>query len=443
MNARTRPGGRRLRSLTIVASLGLAAGSLAACGGDGGGSDKLDKNANVTLTWWTGQADDAETLIEKLAKEFEALHPNVNLEVSSGAPTTDDLLQKLSASFVSDTYPDISYAYGSWAGQLAGSGRALDLTETVKEPALDWESFPQAARETATPDGTVIGFPAIVDDLAVVYNTELFDQAGLDYPNPDWTWDDFRAAAQALNDPENEIYGTATSVSGGEDTTWRLWPQLWQNGGQILNDDQTEAEFNSEAGVDALEFWRAMAVDDETVYLDQTDERMGPLFASGRVGMLITGPWQLYDFVQAGTPYGVVQLPAGESGSHQTVSGPDIWAVFDHDDANRAYWATELMKWFTSPEIDAKWNLAFGNLPLRPVAEDSPAYQKFLDDYPGIQVFVDNLANATTARPTIKQYVELSRYVGMSVSEVLQGKKSAQEGLDEAAEQSDQALSFQ
>ena len=110
----------------------------------------------------------------------------------------------------------------------------------------------------------MIGFPALVDNLALVYNTKLFDEAGLDYPDPDWTWDDFRAAAQALNDPDNEVYGTATSVSGGEDTTWRLWPQLWQNGGQILNDDETKAEFNSDAGVEALELWRTMAVDDKT-----------------------------------------------------------------------------------------------------------------------------------------------------------------------------------
>ena len=57
-------------------------------------------------------------MLEDLAKEFEKAHPNVTIDVSSGAPTTDDLLQKLSATFASDNYPDISYAYGSWAGQL-------------------------------------------------------------------------------------------------------------------------------------------------------------------------------------------------------------------------------------------------------------------------------------------------------------------------------------
>ena len=314
-------------------------------------------------------------MLENLAKEFESTIPTSRSTSRRERRQPTTCLTKLSATFASDTYPDISYAYGSWAGSLAKSEKTLDLTEAVADPTLRWDEFPAAARETVTPAGKVIGFPALVDNLAVVYNTKLFDEAGLDYPDPEWTWDDFRSAAQALNDPDNEVYGTATSVSGGEDTTWRMWPQLWQNGGQILNDDETEAEFNSDAGVEALEFWRTMAVDDKTVYLDQTDERMGPLFASNRIGMLITGPWQLYDFVEAKTPYGVVPLP-GPDGNHTTVSGPDIWAAFDHKDANRAYWTTELLKWLTSAEIDEQFNIALGNLPLRPTRGGQPGVQE-------------------------------------------------------------------
>ncbi len=440
MNRRCPPTVRARRLAVAVTAVLLATPAVVACGG----SDKagpLDTKADVKLTWWTGQSDDAETVIEGLAKEFEAAHPNVSINVSSGAPTTDDLLQKLSAAFASNTYPDISYAYGSWAGQLAKSKRPLDLTEAVAAPDVKWDEFAEAARDTATPNGTVIGFPAIVDNLAVVYNTELFSQAGLPAPTADWTWDDFRADAKALTDPTKDVYGTAYPVSGGEDTTWHLWPQLWQGGGDVLSADQKSSAFDSQAGIDALELWRQMAVEDHSVYLDQTDERYGPLFASGRVGMVVTGPWQLYDFVKAKTPYAVVPLP-GTDGSHQTVAGPDLWVAFDHDDPNRAYWSTELLKWLTSPAIDERWNLGLGNLPLRPVEAQSPAYQKFVKEYPGIEVFVENLDNATTARPTIPQYVELSRYVGTAISQVLQGKSSSSEALSKAAEQADQALSF-
>jgi multiple sugar transport system substrate-binding protein len=62
-----------------------------------------DPAAKVTISWWTGQTADAEALAEDLAKEYMAEHPNVTIDVSSGAATTDELLAKLSAGFVSGT----------------------------------------------------------------------------------------------------------------------------------------------------------------------------------------------------------------------------------------------------------------------------------------------------------------------------------------------------
>ena len=147
----------------------------------------------------------------------------------------------------------------------------------------------------------MIGFPAVVDNLGLIYNTELFDEAGLDYPDETWTWDDFRAAAKALTDADRNQYGTAYPVSGSEDTVWRFWPQLWQNGGDVL-DDEAPAGIQLEAGVEALEFWRAMAVDDKSVYLDQNDEKYAAAFYGGSIGMIISGPWVLYDLKEQGRP---------------------------------------------------------------------------------------------------------------------------------------------
>ena len=97
-----------------------------------------DPNADVTITWWTGQDADAEKQAEKLAADFHTAHPHITINTSSGAATTDELLTKLSAGFASDTYPDISYAYGSWAGQLAASGKTQNLTHWVTDPSVAW-----------------------------------------------------------------------------------------------------------------------------------------------------------------------------------------------------------------------------------------------------------------------------------------------------------------
>ena len=433
----------RLRGAAATTALLTGLAVLAGCGesaSDGPSTDpqKGDPDAKVTLTWWTGQDDSGQVYIDKLVDKFEDEHPNVTIDATPGSATTDDLLGQLSASFAGGTYPDISYAYGSWASELANSGRTLDLTESLADDAdVHWDEFSEAARATATPDGKTIGFPAVVDNLAVVYNKSLFAAAGLDEPSPDWTWEDFRADAKALTG--DGVYGTNLSVSGGEDTTWRLWPLLWQNGGEILNDDETASAFDSPEGEAALETLRAMAVDDESVYLDQTDEKYGPLFRENRIGMMVTGPWEIYDTVQAGIDYGVVQLP-GTDGDHTTVSGPDLWVLYDHQDPDRAYWSYELVKWLTQNEQDAQFNLALGNLPLRSSAVDTPAFEKYQADYPGAEVFVANQENATIPRPTVAGYVGLSTAVGRSVAEVLQGATSVSDALREAAEKADNAL---
>lgn len=430
------------KTITILATVGAISLVLSGCAstGSGGNNAALDIKKPVTLTWWTGQADTAEKVIEQLAVEFQKDHPNVTIKVSPGAPTTDDLLQKISAGFVGGSYPDVSYAYGSWTGELASSGRMLDITKQVADPAVKWNEFPASGRLTATPDGKVIGFPAVVDNLTLVYNKTLFDKAGLAYPTNDWTWDQFKAAAKTLTDPSTQTFGTAYPVDGSEDTTWRFWPRLWQRGGEILNPAGTAAAFNSQAGIDALNFMRSMAVDDKSVYLDQTDQKFEPLFVSGRIGMILDGPWELSALHDGHTNYGVAFIP-GFNGNHTTVSGPDIWALFDHQDANRSYWTYQLIKWLTDTKQDVRYSLALGNLPMRPAAEKQlPEYKAAVAQYPGFEVMTENFVNVTHARPTLKGYPGLSAAIGKAIAEVLQGKKTSEETLKEAAAAADKSL---
>ena len=441
IHASNSPHARRARRLlTATAVLAVGALALSGCAGGSSGATTLDKDAKVKLTFWTGQADAAQQILTGLVDDFEKLHPNVTIDVSSGAPSTEDLLQKLSASFAGGNYPDVSYAFGSWASRLEASGRTLDITDQVAEPDVKWDEFSEAARKTVQPTGEkTIGFPAVVDNISLLYNTTVFDAAGVDYPTADWTWDDFREASKQLTDPSTNTYGYAYSVSGSEETTWQFWPHLWQNGGSIISDDAKTAEFASDAGVDALTFLRDMAVDDKSIYLDQTDTKFGDLFASDRIGMITSGPWQLSTLQTKGTKYGVTVLP-GTDGDHQTVSGPDVWALFDHKDKNREYWAYEFTKWLTDSEQDLKWNVAYGNLPLRSSEIDTPEFQAQVAQLPGLDVMAENGVNAKQARPTVPGYVGLSEAIGKAISSVLQGQGDPKQALEDAAKAADDAL---
>lgn len=177
--SRRRTTRRAALAITVALATVFATSSCTSSAGD----TKLDTKADVTVTWWTGQADEAQKILVGLAASYHKLHPNVTIDVSSGASTTDELLQKLSAGFASGKYPDISYAFGSWASELESSGKMQDITKQVAEPGVKWSEFTSAARGTAQPTGkATIGFPAVVDNLSLIYNKTVFDKAGLAYP---------------------------------------------------------------------------------------------------------------------------------------------------------------------------------------------------------------------------------------------------------------------
>ena len=94
--------------------------------------------------------------------------------------------------------------------------------------------------------------------------------------------------------------------------------------------------------------------------------------------------------------------------------------LFDHKDANRAYWSYELVRWLTEGP-GTKWNMVLGNLPLRASERTSATFAATVKQYPGYDVLAANLDNATQKRPTVKGYVELSKAFGKAVSRLLQG----------------------
>src|SRR2546423_2675979 len=366
MTPRSAPAARfRLAALASATAAALTVSTAACSSSASPAAGPLDTTKATTITIWTGQEIAPEKLLESLAAKFHQAPPTVTIAISPGAPPTDDLLPKLTAEFAGGGYPDISYNFGSWTTQMQLSGRTLDITDKVKDPAVKWAEFPPAARQTAAPNGHVIGFPAVVDNIAVMYNKKLFQAAGLPAPAGAWTWDDFRAAAKKLTDPSKNVFGTAYSVSGSEDTTWHLWPLLWQKGGSVLTPDNKKAAFNSEAGVAALTYLRQLAVTDKSVYLSQDDQKYADLFKSGLIGMIMSGPWQLSDNVAAKLDYGVTYLPSFDGTGHQTISGPDLWTLYDHHDANRAYWSYQFAEWLTASATDPPSNLATCNLPPR------------------------------------------------------------------------------
>jgi len=418
--------------LCALALIGVS--GLAACGSGSGASTT---GGSKSIQIWEGFTGAEAKAFAHLVAVYQQSHQGV--KVSTLFVNNDLTLQKVQTAVAGGAPPDIAYLYGSWAPNVAKLNGVVRLTSVVRQPGVNWNDFWVGERDVATVNGQVIGVPALVDNLAVVYNKTLFAKAHLTPPGPNWTWSQFIADARKLTDPAIKQFGTAYVTPGTEDTVWHWEALLWAAGGQILNPASTKAAFDSPAGLTSLDALRTMAVADHSMYLDPTDSAYANLFNSGKIGMLVTGPWDLSGFPNV--HYGVQIMPSfpGTDGGHQTISGPDNWVVFNNG-ASRVKTAEDFILWLTAPAQVKYFSLKTGDLPIRQSVATAGFDAQMDAALPEVSAFISNLGNVRQARPQIATYPQISQVVGTMVVSVLLGKAQPGQALAAAAAKVNQIL---
>lgn len=427
--------------LCIAVALTLLA---AACSSSGSGTGATGPNGQVNLVLWMGytppppasQGVEYESLKGLVAK-FTQEHPKIHIRMEY--VDNDYALQKVTVALQGGEQPDISYQYGTNMPQVAQASQLVNLTQIVKQPQYGWTDFVPGERDVATVGGKILGIPALVDNLAVVYNKTLFAEHHLAPPGPDWTWSQLAADAKAIADPSKKIFGLTFPADGSETTVWEYEAMLWEAGGHILNSGNTQAAFNSPAGVEALTWLRQMQ-QAHALYLDFHPDagNSETLFNSGKLGMIITGPWDLSSFPNV--HYGVQIMPSwAPGGSHQTISGPDNWVIFNNGPA-RVKASLEFLQFLTSPANLLQNSMATGDLPTKLSVQSMPGFADFNTKFPGAGVFAANLKNVEQARPQITQYPRISAALGREVVSALLGQASPQAALNSAATQANSYL---
>ena len=428
--ATARPHPVRSGAAPPASGAGLVISAASACSSSG-------SSGGTTITVSHGYTDVEAHAIQAQADEWNKEHPNTKVKLVFNG-SNDTALQKTIAGFTAGNYPDVAYEYGSSAAQLARQPKLVDLTNKVTASDIDWNDFYPSERQAATVNGKVVGVPALVDNLSLVYNKKMFAAAGVAPPTNDWTWQDFRTAAKKLTNAGSRTYGWAYVNDGSEDTVWRFLAMLWQAGGELLNSDNTKPAFDSPAGLAALQQLHDMAVTDKSVYLDTGSGTYLNLFNSNKIAMLWTGPWDLSS-INKNIDYGVTYLP-GYNGNHETISGPDLYMIFNHS-SGRSDTALKFVNWLTSAKVHLQFAIATGDLPLRKSETTLPQYQTFLQKYPAEKVFVANLDNVKHVRPNLASYAQISTAIGTMVQSVLLGKADPASALQDASSQVASVLS--
>ena len=177
--------------------------------------------------------------------------------------------------------PDISYQYGTNMPQLANTPKLVDLTQRVQEADFNWNDYFPGERDVATVDGRVLGIPALVDNLAVVYNKDLFAAAGV--PTPDAGLDLGRLPCRGQGRLRPLQQRLRAGVPRGRERDHRVGVRGHAVGGGRRHPQQRQhpGAFNSAAGVRALTTLQQLQ-QDNSLYLDFTRTRASPRSCSTR-----------------------------------------------------------------------------------------------------------------------------------------------------------------
>ena len=129
----------------------------------------------------------------ELVKRFNEDHPNA--EIIHSTVAHEDFKQAIRAYLTSSTPPDVmTWFAGNRARFFIDRGLVMDISDVWEEQGWN-ESYPKGFRALSTVDGNQYFLPATWYWWAVYYNTEVFDEYGLEVPE---TWDEFLAVGEEL-----------------------------------------------------------------------------------------------------------------------------------------------------------------------------------------------------------------------------------------------------
>jgi multiple sugar transport system substrate-binding protein len=331
----------------------------------------------LTLMGWA--SSDAENVrLQQVVETFNRENDDVEV-ILNLVPDYDTRLQ---TSIAGGSPPDVFYIDSFRLPDFVAANVLVPAEGRVENV----DDFYPSLRDAFTVDGTFYCPPKDFSTLGLQYNTDMFDAAGLEYPNENWTWQDLRSAAEQLSDPGAGVYGM---VLNADFARWIAF--LYQAGGSVTDENFTQMTINSPQALEAMEFYVDMVLDGVAAQPPDLDSGWaGEAFGHQRAAMAMEGNW-IVPFLADNHPdvnFGVTELPAGPAGDATMAFTVcyGVPAAGRHQEAS-----FRLVNYLTGPEGMRAWTDLGLAMPTRQSLRGD-----WLNQFPHLEPF---LAGAEYAHP--------------------------------------------
>jgi multiple sugar transport system substrate-binding protein len=427
--------------------LGLGAGAgagmlLAACGGGtstppgagggGGGGGQFGEGKdytgpNVSLAFWNGFTGGDGPFMRKLVDQFNGEHPNI--KVSMNVLQWADFYPKVPTAVSSGNGPDIAIMHIDSLATNAARRVIIPVDDVATVLELQEDDFAPAVWQAGVYKDQRYGLPLDVHPLLFYYNTAELQKAGLSEPPKD------RAGFEAAL---KEMKGAGVQNPFWVTSTWPAhliwWSLIHQFGGEPYSADGSQAQFNSDAGVEALT-WMTSNIQQGYSPKNVANDAQAIAFRQGKNALTWDGIWMMNEWEK------VKSLEWGAAPFPQIGSQPAVWASSHNfvvtsqaqKEPNKLQASKVFISWISDHSID--WAKA-GQIAARASVRESPEFQALKTqqvaaqelDYVKFPPAVPGIGDLTA--PTFE----------LAVNEAVLGKKSPKAALDDATQKASQLL---
>ncbi|MGE6227769.1 ABC transporter substrate-binding protein [Paenibacillus chitinolyticus] len=404
-----------------------------------GSSAKENTASPVKITFWHSMSGELGTVTDKLISDFNASQKDVQVEgIFQG--TYDESLNKMKASMDSKSGPSLIQVYEIGSRYMIDSKAITPVQKFIDADKYDLSQLEENITQYYTIGGKLNSMPFNTSNPILYYNKDMFKAAGLDPEKPPVTFDEITKAAQALS--KDGKAGASFAIYG-----WFMEQFFAKQGAEYVNNGNgrtapaTESYVNKEAGLKALTWWKSMIDNKTALNLGRKTDDTKKAFAAGQIAMMLDSTASLKGIVS--TAEGKFQVgtaplpkPADAAEGGVVVGGASLYITNNKSEAEQKG-AWEFIKFLTSPQSQAYWHVNTGYFPITKKAYDEQIVKDNLVKYPQFKTAVDQLhgskANTATQGAVMGVFPEARQIVEGAIEEALNGKKTPQAALDEAA----------
>jgi len=377
-------------------------------------------------------------VIDGLVGDFNKTHPDIQV-TATYTGNYDVTLQKIQASKLAGTLPDVAVTEISSVPVLAALGAAQPIDELIASSGdkklLDrfWPSM----LLNCTYGGKVYGVPFQRSTPVMYYNKDAFSEAGLDPERPPVTWDELISVAQKLTTREGERTTRWGIELPLEAFNWFYYALTYANGGETLSTDGTKVLWDEPKNIEALQFWHDL-VNKYKVTPAYTPWNDGPQeFAAGKTAMVwhSTGS-QAFMRQNVKFHWGLGRIP--RKIQFGPPSGGGNMLMYATDPARKkAAWT--FITWMSEAAQAARWSIASGYLATNIASWELPEMQALIKEHPEVLVTKAQLADAK-AEPASAKYAAARDILNALIKDVLANKASLVPATKQAVEEANASM---